>query len=155
MAKLDHPRRGGIVEGVKRTALVVEDDPQLLQTIRKHLELLEFDVTSVSDGESIAKILAVSVPDLICLDLILPRRSGFEVCELIRRDLKLRDVLILVMNDRHSALDRAQAYEAGADGYLLKPFDFAELSQEVSRLLEGPRSDQPRSSQRGGSRDAG
>jgi DNA-binding response OmpR family regulator len=135
------------------TILVVEDDPSLQQTVRKYLERLGFTVQTALDGESVVEILNERVPDLICLDLILPRRSGFEVCELVRRDLRL-DVPILVMNGRRSALDRAQAYEAGADGYLLKPFLLEDLAREVERLLDGPRSSQPRSSARGGSSGA-
>jgi two-component system chemotaxis response regulator CheY len=87
--------------------------------------------------------MATSVPNLICLDLTLPRESGFEVCEHMQRDMRLRFVPILVMSDRASPEDMAQAEQVGANAFLKKPFTAAKLLKYVNTLLDGPHASRP------------
>ncbi len=99
---------------------------------------LGFEVTTVNDGDDALLALRRQRPDLLCLDLNLPRMSGYEVCEQIRSDPDLKDLVILMTSERASLEVCAYSYEAGADAYLNKPYTLDELAGEVERLLNGP-----------------
>ena len=120
--------------------LVVEDLPSQQANLRRMLERLGYGVVTVNDGKHALDMIKTSRFDLVCMDVVLPRESGYQICEMIRDELGVEDVAIVLMNDRASPLDRAQAYEVGAQGYLLKPFSLADLREEVERVLAGPRS---------------
>jgi two-component system chemotaxis response regulator CheY len=120
-----------------KLVLTVMGDPALKQSVEKQLKALAFDVMLVSDAESAIHVLETKKPHLVCIDLRLPRDSGYEVCEFIRRTQRLRDVPILVMSERSSAADRAYAEEAGADGFLPKPFSMNQFTQQVRSLMAG------------------
>ncbi len=79
----------------------------------------------------------------MCLDLTLPRESGFELCEYIRADGRLRFVPVLVISDRSSPEDMAHAEEVGANAFLKKPFRRDRLIKYVSVLLDGPNASRP------------
>ncbi len=121
----------------QKRILVVEDEPSLQKAVRNHLTRRGFGVETAHDSESAIKLLTESVPDLVCLDLHLPRESGYEVCEMIRNDLKLKDVPIVLMGNGRSPEARAHAEEAGANTYLTKPFTLTELDEQVDTLLAG------------------
>ncbi len=120
-----------------KLVLTVMADPALKQSVEKQLKALAFDVMLVSDAESAIHELGTRKPHLVCIDLRLPRDSGYEVCEFMRRTQRLRDVPILVMSERSSAADRAYAEEAGADGFLPKPFSMNQFTQQVRSLMAG------------------
>jgi DNA-binding response OmpR family regulator len=83
------------------------------------------------------------VPSLVCLDLTLPRESGFELCEYIRSDPRLRFVPILVMSERSSPEEMAHAEYVGANAFLKKPFTREKLLKYVITLLDGPNASRP------------
>jgi two-component system chemotaxis response regulator CheY len=112
-------------------------DPALKQVIERQLKSLSFEVALMSDAESTIRTLETRKPHLVCIDLRLPRDSGYEVCEFIRRTARLRDVPILVMSESVSAADRAYAEEAGADGFLPKPFTLKQFTEQVRALMAG------------------
>ena len=120
-----------------KLVLSVVADPSLKQVVERQLKALAFDVVLVSDAESAIRTLETKKPHLVCIDLLLPRDSGYEVCEFIRRTPRLREVPILVMSDRSSAADRAYAEEAGANGFLPKPFSMNQFSEQVRALMAG------------------
>jgi len=120
-----------------KMVLTVVADPALKQVVEKQLKALSFDVVPVSDAESAIGVLETKKPHLVLIDLRLPRDSGYEVCEFIRRTQRLRDVPILVMSERSSAADRAYAEEAGASGFLPKPFSLNQFTQQVKSLMAG------------------
>jgi len=92
-------------------------------------------VIEVGSGRLAVEVLGRTAPGLVVLDLMLPELSGFEVCEHIRRVPELRRVPVLITSARGMPQDRAQAEEAGADAYLVKPFSRNELIETVRRLL--------------------
>jgi DNA-binding response OmpR family regulator len=112
-------------------------DPALKQVVERQLKSLSFEVAMMSDAESAIRTLETRKPHLVCIDLRLPRDSGYEVCEFIRRTARLRDVPILVMSEQVSAADRAYAEEAGADGFLPKPFSMNQFTEQVRALMAG------------------
>ena len=102
------------------------------------------EVTDVAEGRSAIRILQHSRPDLVCLDLMLPELSGFEVCEFMRSRSELRDVPILIMSARAKPMDRAFAEEVGATAYLVKPFKRSDFSRAVNLCLGADRVSGPR-----------
>jgi two-component system, OmpR family, response regulator len=123
----------------KRTALVVEDDPDVRGLVGKMLRAIGLEVAEVAEGRSAILHLAVHQrPDLVCLDLMLPELSGYDVCEYMRGDARLRTVPILIMSARALPQDRAYAEQVGASTYLVKPFKQKAFHAAVDALLVSP-----------------
>jgi len=120
-----------------KLVLGVVADPSLTGLVERLLKAESFEVVMLTDAESTTRILETRKPYLVCIDLLLPRDSGYEVCEFIRKTPRLRDVPILVMSQRGSAADRAHAEEAGADGFLQKPFTANQFTEQVRALMAG------------------
>ncbi len=120
-----------------RTALVVEDDPDIRKLIRKFLEKLGLEVHEACTGKAALVELAVMAPALVCLDLMLPETSGYDICEYIRRTPGISTARVLVISARSLPADRAQAEEVGANAYLIKPIRWKTFSATVLSLLDG------------------
>jgi CheY-like chemotaxis protein len=119
-----------------RRALVVEDHPDARALVRTYLLGMGVEVADVAEGRSaIRQLESSSPPDLVCLDLMLPELSGYEVCEYMRSHPVLKDVPILIMSARAKPMDRAFAEEVGATAYLVKPFKRSEFSRAVSACM--------------------
>jgi two-component system OmpR family response regulator len=120
-----------------KMVLAVVAEPALQRLVHQLLKAQSFEVVLVTDAETAIRTLELRKPHLVCIDLLLPRASGYEVCEFIRTTARLRDVPVLVMSDRSSAADRAYAEEAGADGFLPKPFSVNQFTEQVRALMAG------------------
>jgi two-component system alkaline phosphatase synthesis response regulator PhoP len=116
-----------------RRVLVVEDEPSLQVTLRDRLEAEGYDVTVIGDGEAALESCARQPFDVVLLDVALPGRDGFEVC----RELRARgtNVPILMLTARSQLVDRVVGLKLGADDYLTKPFEMAELLARLEALL--------------------
>lgn len=126
-------------EHQERTALVVDDDPEIRRLLSTGIERLGFSVRQAADGRTAIKRLDEQRPSLLCLDLMLPESSGYDVCEHVQRTPALRGLPIVMVSARALPADRAQAEELGVRAYLAKPFTLAELRQAVVAALEdGP-----------------
>ncbi len=123
----------------RRFVLLVEDEPSLRKHAARHLTRLGLEVVEVSDGDDALSAMRERRPDLLFLDLNLPRISGYEVCEQVRSDPHLKDLMVLVTSERASLEARAHSFEAGADAYLGKPYSLRQLANEVHRLLDPKR----------------
>jgi DNA-binding response OmpR family regulator len=113
--------------------LVVEDDPALGVFLQKGLMLEGHDVDWVGDGDAALEMAAQQPPDLMVLDLGLPRRDGTEVLEIMRRDFQ--GTVILVLTGRSQVQERVRCLDLGADDFVLKPFSFHELMARCRALL--------------------
>ncbi|MCZ6870562.1 MAG: response regulator transcription factor [Gammaproteobacteria bacterium] len=113
--------------------LVVEDDPAILQGLADTLSDEGYDVLTAQDGEAGDRLLRDRIPDLVVLDLMLPKMSGHELCRRARR----RDMTmpILMLTARSAESDRVTGLDLGADDYLTKPFSVPELLARVRALL--------------------
>jgi two-component system chemotaxis response regulator CheY len=121
----------------QQTVLVVEDSPLFRKLVGEFLHTLGVrQIVEASNGRAAIEQLTQRRPDLVCLDLTLPDVSGYDVCEYIRGQTELAGLPVLMISARGTLLDRAQAEEVGADGYLTKPFTQDEFNQQVVRLLE-------------------
>src|SRR5580658_7274772 len=115
--------------------LLIEDDRDIVELVRYNLSREGFDVVAVGDGSSGLAQLRKSPPDLLILDLMLPKLPGLEVCKEIRRDQKLNRLPILILSARGEEADRVLGLELGADDYVTKPFSPRELLARVRALL--------------------
>jgi DNA-binding response OmpR family regulator len=113
--------------------LVVEDDPAILRGLRDNLSLESHDVETAMDGESGLQLARDGGFDLVILDVMLPKLSGFDVCRRLR-EAKV-DVPILMLTARGEEADRVHGLDLGADDYLTKPFSLRELQARVRALL--------------------
>jgi DNA-binding response OmpR family regulator len=113
--------------------LLVEDEPRMANVIAKGLREQSYAVDVAQDGDAGLYQTSINDYDLIVLDVLLPRRDGFEVC----RDLRARgiDTPVLMLTARAAVDDRINGFEAGADDYLTKPFSFRELLARMRALL--------------------
>jgi DNA-binding response OmpR family regulator len=114
------------------TILVVEDDLTLLETLEYNLTGEGYEVITAADGLTALEVAREEQPDLIVLDLMLPRLDGFEVCRILRQETS---VPILMLTARTDEVDRVVGLEVGADDYLTKPFSMRELLARVKALL--------------------
>lgn len=113
--------------------LIVEDEPDLALGLRDNFEFEGYDVTSAADGDQAVEQALAERPDLILLDVMLPKRSGLDVCKILRgRGLTIP---ILMLTARSEEPDIIQGLEAGADDYVTKPFSIRELSARVKAHL--------------------
>ena len=126
----------------RRYVLVVEDDPGLQRAMATALAGAGFEVTTAPDYATAVRVLASRTPTLVSVDLALPRESGFDLCEHMRKVDKLLYVPILVTSDRSFPEHMAHAEVAGANAFLKKPFTMKSLLKYVDALLDGPRSSQ-------------
>jgi DNA-binding response OmpR family regulator len=121
--------------------LIVDDDPDILRLLKDNLELDGYRVRAASTGKEAFSLFEQCSPDIIILDLGLPDMDGVQVCGLIRQNSA---VPIIMLTARDRGQDRILGLAAGADGYLVKPFDYRELSASVRAHLEpGPPSGFP------------
>ena len=116
--------------------LLVEDDPHLAYLERLALQRMGCRVTHAFDGEEAIALLREHQFDLVCLDLMLPRTFGLEVCEFLRAQPRGAMTPVLVTTSRTLPLDVAQAIEAGASDFLTKPFHLKQLEERVRALLK-------------------
>jgi len=114
------------------TVLVVEDEPTLQEALVYSLEKQGYSVETAGDGIAALEVARRLKPDLILLDLMLPRLDGFEVCKILRRESNLP---ILMLTARDDEIDRVVGLEVGADDYLTKPFSMRELLARVKAQL--------------------
>ncbi len=115
--------------------LIIEDDRDIVELVRYNLANEGFRVSAASDGTAGLAQVRKSPPDLLILDLMLPRLSGLEICKEIRRDQTLNRLPILMLTARGSEADRVVGLEIGADDYVTKPFSPRELVARVKALL--------------------
>jgi phosphate regulon transcriptional regulator PhoB len=119
---------------VKRV-LIIEDDKDIVELVRYNLANEGFEVGSAGDGSSGLAQLRKAPPDLLLLDLMLPKMPGLEVCKEVRRDPALSRLPILMLTARGEEADRVVGLEMGADDYVTKPFSPRELVARVKALL--------------------
>ena len=115
--------------------LVVDDEPDVLELIVFNLEKENFKVAVAETGDMALKMARAHVPSLLVLDLMLPGINGLEICQLLKRDPKTRDVPILMLTARAAEEDRVRGLELGAHDYVTKPFSPRELILRVKNLL--------------------
>ncbi|MCJ7505011.1 response regulator [Candidatus Bathyarchaeota archaeon] len=120
--------------------LIVDDEPDILNLVRLILERNRFRVVSVSDGEEALRKTEAEMPDLIFLDLVMPGKSGLEVCKILKGQPKTKHIPVVMFSALGRDVDRKLSAEVGADGHFTKPFTPESLTTEVRKHLDQARS---------------
>ena len=122
---------------MKDVILIVEDETNIRANIAEFLQAEDFDTLLAKDGEEAIAVFDEKKPDLVILDLMLPKVDGLEVCKHIRRDT---DVPIIMVTARDEEIDKLLGLELGADDYITKPFSLRELKARIKAVLRRTKS---------------
>jgi DNA-binding response OmpR family regulator len=119
--------------------LIVDDEPNIVVPLEFLMRREGYDVAIAADGEAALAALAERTPDLVILDVMLPRMSGFDVCRRIRADARWRELKILMLTAKGRESEMQKGLELGADAYVTKPFSTRDLVARIRALLRGTR----------------
>jgi DNA-binding response OmpR family regulator len=115
--------------------LIAEDEANIVESLCFILRREGHEVTSVSDGEAaLAALRTAHPPALLILDVMLPRRNGFEVLKAMKSDARLQAIPVIMLTAKAQAHDRARAQEIGVEAYVTKPFSNRDIVEQVRRL---------------------
>ncbi|MFK7990868.1 MAG: response regulator transcription factor [Sandaracinaceae bacterium] len=123
---------------MSKKVLIVDDEPHIRLLLEQALdELEEAGVTLLlaDDGEQALAVLRAERPELMLLDVMMPKRNGFEVCKAVKADAQLRDTFVLMLTAKGQELDRVAGEEVGADLYMTKPFDPDDVLEKAAEVL--------------------
>lgn len=115
--------------------LIIDDEVDLVETIRFPLELDGYQVLAASNGEEGLHLARKEKPDLIILDLMLPKIDGYKICRFLKFDEKYKHIPIIMLTARSQEKDRLLGQETGADEYITKPFDLDDLVNKIKKYL--------------------
>ncbi len=115
--------------------LITDDEPNIVLSLEFVLQEEGYRVRVARDGQEALDALAAELPDLLLLDVMLPRVSGFEVCERIRANPLWRDLRVVMLSAKGREVEVQKGLALGADAYVTKPFGMKELLAEVARQL--------------------
>jgi DNA-binding response OmpR family regulator len=122
---------------MKPKILIVDDEPNIVISLEFLMQQAGFDVAIAPDGEQALTQMAAVKPDLVLLDVMLPLRDGFEVCQKIRENSAWNRVKIVMLSAKGRDAEVSKGLALGADAYVTKPFSTRELIALVQRLLAG------------------
>src|SRR5271157_1415385 len=117
---------------MKNKILIVEDDSNILEALKYNLGKEGYDTLTAIDGVQALEIARANKPDLIILDIMLPKMSGFEVCRILRKEMA---VPIIMLTARDDEIDKVTGLDLGADDYMTKPFSMRELMARIRAML--------------------
>lgn len=120
---------------MKTRILVIDDDPAIAELVAINLEMAGYDVAQATDGIKGQALAVQLLPDLVILDLMLPKVDGFTICQRLRRDQRTGDIPILMLTALSQTQNKVEGFNAGADDYLTKPFELEEMLARVRALL--------------------
>ncbi len=115
--------------------LIIDDELDLVETIRFPLELDGYQVLAAYNGEEGLHLARKEKPDLIILDLMLPKIDGYKICRFLKFDEKYKHIPIIMLTARSQEKDRLLGKETGADEYITKPFDLDDLLNKIKKYI--------------------
>lgn len=118
-----------------KSVLVVDDEPNIMLSLQYLMKQAGFEVRLARDGEEALASVAADPPDLVLLDINIPKRNGYEVCQAIRADGRFSGVRILMLTAKGREVEIEKGLALGADGYETKPFSTRALAARVKELL--------------------
>ena len=119
----------------KPLLLIADDDPELMGILLKRLQNLDGEIITATDGEKALETIRAERPDAVILDVMMPRKNGWEVCKAIRQEDDIKGTGVIMLTGIGSSLNEMTSPLYGADEYLDKPFNFSELIFKIQRLL--------------------
>jgi DNA-binding response OmpR family regulator len=121
---------------MSRRVLIAEDEPSILASLEFLLRESRYEVRAARDGEEALRLVESFAPELVLLDVMMPARSGLEVCQKIRENPAWRPIKVVMLTARGRASEIEKGLALGADAYVTKPFSTKELLARVRELLE-------------------
>lgn len=118
--------------------LIADDEPNIVASLEFLMRRCDYEVCVARDGDEALQLAETFRPDLVLLDVMMPRRSGFEVCRLLRENPALRPMRIVMLSARGRDVEVGKGLALGADAYVTKPFSTKELVAKVRELLLQP-----------------
>ncbi|OUD11689.1 response regulator transcription factor [Thioflexithrix psekupsensis] len=118
-----------------KTILVVDDEPNILLSLEFLMKQAKYSVKTARDGEEALKSVEASPPDLMLLDVNMPKRTGYQVCETIRANPNWKSIRIIMLTAKGRDIEREKGLALGADDYITKPFATQEVVEKVKELL--------------------
>ena len=120
----------------KKRILLIEDEADMVYALTLQLEAVNYEVLSAVDGQSGLDMARKEKPDLIILDLMLPKLDGYKVCRMLKFDERYKKIPIMMFTARVQEQDKKLGQEVGADDYITKPFDSKVLLDKINALLK-------------------
>ncbi len=121
---------------MSKRILLVDDEPSILLSLEFLMEQQGYDVQTATDGDEALQAMSEKLPDLILLDIMMPKRDGFEVCQIIRANPDWKETKIILLTAKGREVDQEKGLALGADDYVTKPFATQELVKKVKMVLE-------------------
>ena len=118
-----------------RSVLLVDDEPNIVLSLEFLMRQAGYDVRVARDGEAALKAIEDDPPALVLLDVMMPKRDGFDVCQTIRANPKWKGVRIVLLTAKGRDIEREKGMALGADDYITKPFSTREVMQKIKQLL--------------------
>jgi DNA-binding response OmpR family regulator len=118
------------------TILIVEDSPTTMLHITTILQGRGYEILRAVDGDEAVQQAVTNIPRLIVLDLILPKKNGFQVCRQLKASSRTKNIKILMLTSKKMASDRFWGLKQGADDYMTKPFEADDLLKKIDKLLQ-------------------
>ena len=119
----------------KKKILIVDDEEDIVFAIRLSLKAKDYEVFVGYNGQEALDKVRLNKPDLIILDLMLPKVDGYKVCRILKFDTKYKNIPVIILTARAQEKDRALAQEVGADDFITKPFESKVLLEKIQKLL--------------------
>ena len=119
----------------KKTILIADDEPNIVISLEYMLQQSGYDVLVAHDGQEAIEAITRRVPDLLLLDIMMPRLSGYDVCQKIRESEACRGIRIIMLSAKGREVEVAKGLALGADAYVTKPFSTRELLAQIRALL--------------------
>lgn len=118
-----------------KTILLVDDSPTELTAMRHALEGKGYELLTAGDGDQALEQIMKARPALVLLDVVLPRKNGFQICRQIKSSPETSGIKVVLVTSKSQETDRYWGMKQGADAYVTKPYDGRELAESVARLL--------------------
>ena len=129
--------------------LIADDDEEVALLLRTYLKPLECEILTARDGEEALAVAQARMPDAVLLDVMMPKRSGWEVCQALKAVQRTSRIGVILVTGRGDVKDRLTGLQVGADDYLVKPFNRDEVVKRVKAVLERPHDDRHEAVQAG------
>jgi DNA-binding response OmpR family regulator len=120
----------------KKKILAVDDEPNILMSIEFILEMEGYEVHIARDGEEALEVAERVAPDLILLDVNMPRKDGYEVCRILREREDMAGTKVIMLTAKGQTLEKKKGLEVGADEYVTKPFSAEDLLEKIRTMIE-------------------
>jgi len=118
-----------------RKILIVDDEPHVIKSLTFVLTREGYDVSSAENGEDAMTKIRQSKPSLVFLDVMMPKKNGYEVCREVKKDSGLRDIRVIMLTAKGQETDREKGLDVGADEFMTKPFSPMRILDKVKELL--------------------